>query len=331
MNKMKDSNKDIILDKLSMLYHIPITNIKKIGGFENTVYELNDKKRDFIIRLTDSSHRSMEMICAELDWINYLHNHGVSIARSVAFTNGKLVEIIKNADKILYVTTFEKAEGGHLTEKEWNFDVVQKLGQTLGKMHYLSKHYQPTQQVQRPQWYDSEYIQETIETLQESEEVLLNFKEVLDQLKELPRDKDSFGLIHADLHYGNFFINKNEIKVFDFDDSVYKWFIYDIAIILFYSVWLPWIEKDKESIAKEFLEHFLYGYEQENHLDLFWFKNLNLFLKYKEIEFYTLLKEIEEDDLYGWEKEFMKNRKSLIEDNIPHLDIDFQKLVMERN
>ena len=53
-------------------------------------------------------------------------------------------------------------------------------------------------------------------------------------LDSLPKDDDCYGLIHADIHQGNFFVDENDnITIFDFDDCHYHWFAYDLAVPLF--------------------------------------------------------------------------------------------------
>ena len=41
---------------------------------------------------------------------------------------------------------------------------------------------------------------------------------------------NEYGLIHADLHRGNFFYHEEKMTVLDFDDSCYHWYLYDVAI-----------------------------------------------------------------------------------------------------
>ena len=52
-------------------------------------------------------------------------------------------------------------------------------------------------------------------------------QELLSEITALPQDRDSFGVIHSDMHQGNIFIDENEINVIDFGDSIYGWFAMD--------------------------------------------------------------------------------------------------------
>jgi hypothetical protein len=50
------------------------TEVKKLGDFENYVFEAYRGNNPVILRITHNSHRSKDEILAELDWMNYLHN-----------------------------------------------------------------------------------------------------------------------------------------------------------------------------------------------------------------------------------------------------------------
>ncbi|MGO4542353.1 phosphotransferase [Paenibacillus sp. 2TAB19] len=55
--------------------------------------------------------------------------------------------------------------------------------------------------------------------------------ELLQTLEGLDRNKDIFGVIHFDFNDGNYSINYDtgQITVYDFDNSCYCWYMYDLA------------------------------------------------------------------------------------------------------
>lgn len=69
------------------------------------------------------------------------------------------------------------------------------------------------------------------------------FDEIMDHPLALPRDPVGYGLIHQDTHTGNLFLAKDgQMTLFDLNDCCYGWYIYDIALVLFYAVmWQPFI------------------------------------------------------------------------------------------
>jgi len=102
----------------------------------------------------------------------------------------------------------------------------------------------------------------------------------------LPKDRAGYGLIHQDAHGGNFFIKDGAITLFDFDDCMYGWFIYDIAMVLFYAALG---KEDMAAFTKTFMGDFLQGYAQENMLDPPWLPEIPHFLKLREIDLYAII------------------------------------------
>ena len=99
----------------------------------------------------------------------------------------------------------------------------------------------------------------------------------------LPKDKDSDGLIHNDMHPWNFYIDKDKINVFDFDDSLYGWFSLDIGIALYHGLW--WGRKDDagNDFTKSIIVNFLDGYLSANNLSEFWISKIPMFMRFRQI------------------------------------------------
>jgi Ser/Thr protein kinase RdoA (MazF antagonist) len=62
--------------------------------------------------------------------------------------------------------------------------------------------------------------------------VLATRRRLAEQLRALSRDREAFGVIHADLHPGNILIDGERLAVIDFDDAAWGWYAYDIAVVL---------------------------------------------------------------------------------------------------
>lgn len=50
---------------------------------------------------------------------------------------------------------------------------------------------------------------------------------------ELGRGPETFGLVHGDLHQGNYLFQKGQVRAIDFDDCGYGHYLYDLAVTLF--------------------------------------------------------------------------------------------------
>jgi Ser/Thr protein kinase RdoA (MazF antagonist) len=191
-------------------------------------------------------------------------------------------------------------------------------------MHALSKRYESDPSTWRPQWDDPENL--VAQFLPPSEALAAEkYRALVEYLRALPKDADSYGLIHQDAHTGNLYVDEaGNITLFDFDDCVYGWFIYDIAMVLFYAV--PFDPSIAPGFAREFMLHFLRGYRHENKLDDAWLQELPYFLKLREVELYAIIHRSFDVNAVDdpWAASFMEGRKRRIENDVPFIDLDFR-------
>ncbi|MFA1821017.1 phosphotransferase enzyme family protein [Virgibacillus oceani] len=297
-------------------------DVTKIGGFESFIYEYSRKYQNYILRITHQSHRTMSMMDAEVHFVNYLAAHGAHVCRPVPSVEGKWIECVDVGDSYFLVSSFEKAKGGHVKNEDLNPEIITEWGRVIGHFHALSINYEPQKgENKRHAWHDGALLTQAKDYLPHEErfihEKMLN---QMEQLYKLPKNQHTYGLIHADIHRGNFFVNNGKITVFDFDDCVYHWFVQDIAIALFYYKLHLKEEDQSEARAVQFLDLLMKGYTQENALDRFWLKQIPLFLKLREIElFIAIRRSFDKDNLSGWIERFVDKSMYTIEHDIPVL------------
>src|SRR5262249_55446319 len=74
----------------------------------------------------------------------------------------------------------------------------------------------------------------------------------------LPRDRASFGLIHADMRLANLLVEGEITKVIDFDDCGFSWYMYDLATALSFL--------EERPIVPELIASWLTGYRKRARL-----------------------------------------------------------------
>ena len=323
--RIKERYNQTILDEALRRYGIEQADIRVLDGFESFIYECDRDSDSLVLRIGHSFRRSEGLVRAEVEWINYLAAGGVSVAKAIPSENGRLVERIDDCKGGYFVAVaFEKAGGKHLSESEWTTELFETYGKLVGRMHSLTKGYSPSNtDAKRPQWEDAT-VQEVESFLPPSEAVAAEkYRRLVEYVSSLPRDEQSYGLIHFDAHAANFFVNDaGNINLFDFDDCCYSWFVYDIAIVLFYKV--MGVENVSE-YTQDFLTHFLRGYKQENLLEARWLTEIPYFLKLREIDLYAVIhRSFDVNDMDDpWNNRYMKDRKYKIENDVPYIDFDF--------
>lgn len=223
-----------VLFEAARRFGLSSDSLKLLGDFENYVYEGKVGGVSHILRLTHSSHRSTNMVLGELEWINYLAENGVSVAKAFSSTSGKLAEEIRVGEDYFVASLFQKAKGRLLDRSnpaEPTPEVITEWGRTIGKMHRATKHFEPSdERFKRPQWFEDDLMCFEKYLPKEDKHIVDMGYSLLEYAEKLPQSKDSYGLIHTDVHAGNFFVDDGKITVFDLDDSSYQWFASDIAI-----------------------------------------------------------------------------------------------------
>jgi Ser/Thr protein kinase RdoA (MazF antagonist) len=218
--------------------------------------------------------------------MDYLSRNGMKVASPIESSDGNFVELIEWNDDVYLACLFEKAKGEPLKDKkEFTESQIKAWGSYLGRMHALSKKYSPRES-RRPLWSDDSGFAVTLSGLDPSDQIPFDrFNEFIDWLEDLEKTKDSFGLIHADLHHGNFFVHNGEITAFDFDDCVYHWFSFDIAVPLY-----NLLHKSEDGFFdvsfSSIKENFISGYLETNSLEDIWLKRVDLFLLFRMVTVY---------------------------------------------
>lgn len=269
---------------------------KKLGDFENYVFETYRNGHPYIMRLTHRSHRSKDEVLSELDWMRHLNSKGLPVPEVFPSENGLLVEeTLAEDESEFYGCLFAKAQGSAVSvrSEKFNEELYKKWGETTGRMHHATKSYKQSEGIiKRSSWDEDELLSVEKYYPSDERELVENAKDTIAGISALPKNMDNYGVIHTDIHSGNFFYDGEKIHVFDFDDASYHWFASDIAIPLYYSIIyrIPASEKaERERFGQLFLDAFIEGYQKENKLPEGWREQVPLFLMLRDIVLYSVL------------------------------------------
>lgn len=320
---------DQILARARERYGIAADHIELLDGFESFIYRFWRPDGQFILRIGHSERRSPDLIRGEVDWINYLAAGGASVAKAVLSEGGNLVEPLEDGQGGEFLcTAFVQAPGQEVRREQWNERLFHNYGRLLGRMHALAKTYRPSNPAWRRYEWDSP-VNNTAEVQMPASETLAleKYRQVFSYLRSLPRDPEGYGMIHQDAHAGNFFVDDDYcITLFDFDDCCYGHFIYDLAMVLFYSANGA---SDPAAFTARFMPVFLSGYREENRLDPKWLAELPHFMKLREIDLFAAIHfsyEDGDDPDNAWSRRYMQGRREKIEKDVPFIEYDWESL-----
>lgn len=211
-------------------------SLRHVGDSANHVFTFLSHGRRRFLRLTHGLRRTRTHIEAELDFITYLHRHGVGVGLPLTSSDGRTFEELTTEGGLLFACVFEEVVGESFVfgSREADLSHFRLRGRTLGRMHALSKGYTPPENRRRFQWHEDDLFRDVEGYLPRSEKVAwAEYRELTGWLSARTLDRDSFGLIHGDFGPTNFRCAGGSLNVFDFDDSCYHWFAYDLAITIY--------------------------------------------------------------------------------------------------
>ncbi|WP_245850708.1 phosphotransferase enzyme family protein [Paenibacillus herberti] len=283
-----------LLPLVSELYGLEGYEIKLIPAHEggrNVVYTCEKKGKEAkILRISFLPDRSREDFQAEVEYIRYLFEHGGSVSDVVNSLKGNLLEEIAHNNHTFFICLFKKAKGKMLVENHYQYrqgvpitEYFYNCGKVLGKLHQLSKEYTP---VHRRFSFFDKYNAEYIEKLIPDSFSLLKEKllDLLETLEKLDKNHESFGMIHFDYNDGNYSIDfdNGQITVYDFDNSCFGWYMYDLADLWSHGVGWIQFEPDADKRKKfmdDYFETVLEGYRSETRIENSMLDKLPLFLR----------------------------------------------------
>jgi len=318
-------------------YGVDPESCRPLDGFESFIFECDtgtgSNRRSIILRIGHSGRRNANLVRGEIDFINYLCDHGIPAARALPSPSGSLLETHADGHGEVFIgVAFRKIIGTEPWNAGWDDARYEQYGRLLGRMHALTKNYRvPDPAWKRPEWDDS-VMHEVEENLDADNRFAVDrYRACCEQASGFSRDVDAYGLVHFDAHSGNMLVDASgRIHLFDFDDAHYTWFANDIAIVLFYMLGG---QKDPVAFTDHFMTCFLEGYTRENRLDPRWLETIPMFLKMRQIDLYALLHRSNDVDNLDptdgndtWCLDFLNRNRPRIMNDVPVVDYDFRRL-----
>ncbi|MBR5424883.1 MAG: phosphotransferase [Clostridiales bacterium] len=265
------------------------------GGRNRIVVCAKDGEKKYILRISDLHDRTLEDYLAETEFIHYLAGNGAPVADVIPSKIGRFVECIEEEEGTVYISLFEYAKGMLMVDNGYRYrkgapleEYFFNTGKALGAIHRLSKEYHPEHR--RASYFDKfnmDYIGKLIpDQYSELKEAIARR---ISAFRELPVDEDGFGLVHFDFCDGNYNVDMSsgDITVFDFDNCIYCWYMFDLAHVWTHGVGWCMQERDpKKRMA--FMDHFfqtvLEGYRTETDVAEELLEKLPLFIDMTIIE-----------------------------------------------
>ena len=223
------------------------------------------RARELVIRVHRVGYSSAAEIRSELAWINALRRERVvETATPVAGVNGEYVQTLGSPSGRArrLAVAFERLPG---REPDSGADAprwFERLGEVTARMHLHSKSWAPPDGFRRKRWDVEAMVGDRgywgpwraglgleapgIVMIEQSLAV------IRDRLERFGDGPDRFGLVHADLRLANLLVDGAHLRIIDFDDCGWSWFMYDFAAAVSFI--------EHEAVVGELLRAWALGY-----------------------------------------------------------------------
>jgi Ser/Thr protein kinase RdoA (MazF antagonist) len=245
----------------------PATSISLLNVSENATFALSDPTgRELVLRLHRVGYSSAAEIRSELTWMEALRRDGViETAAPVPGADGDPVQILESraGASTRFAVAFERLPG---TEPD-SRDAVrwfERLGELTARMHGHAKSWNLPPGFRRKRWdFDAMVGPQgfwgswrAAIGLNPSGVAILEGALVLirQRLERFGESADVFGLVHADLRLANLLVDGTHLRIIDFDDCGFSWFLYDFATAVSFI--------EHEPIVPDLLRAWVQGYRK---------------------------------------------------------------------
>jgi Ser/Thr protein kinase RdoA (MazF antagonist) len=211
---------------------------------ENHTYRVDDPRsgRRFALRVHRAGYRTAQQIESELLWVDALREDGaVDSCVPVPAPGGeRVLEVSADGLGARNVVLFEWLPGA---EPDPDGDDViagfRTLGSVSARMHAHARAWQRPQGFVRPAWDYERTLgagghwgawQDGLGMgAEERRELERLDAAIAARLEAYGQDSERFGLVHADIRLANLLVDDGDVRVIDFDDCGFAWFMYDFA------------------------------------------------------------------------------------------------------
>lgn len=223
-------------------------SLKLLNYSENATYLVYDReqKEKFILRVCRPGYHTKKEIESELIWMDSIaKNSDLIVPLSIKGDNGEAIQDVNFDGNMYYCTVFEFLEGDAPDEdkEEELIEQFEILGEITARLHEHSiSHRDELNRLPRLSWDFAAILgekpkwarwQDGVGLTPERKQLLQRVSDKIEErLEAFGKGPERYGLIHGDLRLANLLVDGKTIKIIDFDDCGFGWYLYDLATAL---------------------------------------------------------------------------------------------------
>jgi Ser/Thr protein kinase RdoA (MazF antagonist) len=256
-------------------YPVDVSRLRFVSHGENTTFRVTSPTTDYLLRVHRPNRHgrgvdSAEAIRSELQWLEALRDSAdVSVPAPVRTRDGGMT--VTAGETEVRVCSLLRWMDGRIRNASPHPVHLQRLGHAMAKLHDHAERWAIPPGFTRMRWDREGFFGDRMEYGGVGSADCWNllptgvrgaFHRVEDRvattMAELGEGPDAFGLIHADLHLENALFAGDGVRLIDFDDCGFGYWLYDIAV----SLW----ELRHLGTYPTFRDAFIAGYREQRRL-----------------------------------------------------------------
>lgn len=246
---------DLIADEALAMYGIVPDSLTFLGISAKPIYRVKTNAGDYLLRLhhmrpgtVDRTGDRPVLIRSEMQWLEALRRDtDLTVQRPVRLPDGDWFVMIacEQMDRSVPCSLLQWVEG-ELPDQLPTQLQAEQLGERLARLHAHGREWKKPDGFDRPDF--------TVENMPHS---LRNIRQLIDKdivraadvavveqtgdraraiIAGLARTEETWGLVHGDLTDGNYVLHHNEIRVIDFEECEFGYYLHDIARTLMHII-----------------------------------------------------------------------------------------------
>jgi Ser/Thr protein kinase RdoA (MazF antagonist) len=266
-------------------YGVDVQDVKPLVHAENTTYRVDGADGAFCLRIHRPGYQNFTSIHSELEWLSALRRDTDLLVPDPRLSvKGELVvrsscdEVPEERNCVLFRWLEGEFHRDNMTPADFH-----QLGRVTALLHEHALQWDRPADFTRHSLNELDsYTEASDEPLRQpssliSDEDRRRVERIGHESRELMRQvgkaPDVYGLIHADLHRGNVLFEGDQIKIIDFDDCGFGFYLYDFAATFAFQLSLESYEEAREA--------FFRGYEAVRPLPPRTRELMNAFLRFR--------------------------------------------------
>ena len=234
-----------ILPQVLDRYALDVVRHEHVRTSENVVLKLlTGDGRAFALRIRKTAGADPAPILSELAVLrDFGAQSGAIVPIPLPARDGRLCCPVTVEQETFLCAIFSWVPGVHVAADRIAPAQMAAMARAAAQLHAFSATYRPPADFVRPVYDDAWFFgsgtwsadPEFVALLAAADTAYLREANriVRDRLRLFPRDPDTFGLIHYDLHVGNFLFENDAAHLIDFDECGFGHYLFDLAHVLF--------------------------------------------------------------------------------------------------